>query len=75
MNQTDVMDAINKAFANLSDNQMIYDFWLSELYYPDGDFNMDNWNEQTLKLMEQDVMHQVQVNDAYIMENDYNDDI
>jgi hypothetical protein len=56
MNQTDVMDAINKAFANLSDNQMIYDFWLSELYYPDGDFNMDNWNEQTLKLMEQDVM-------------------
>jgi hypothetical protein len=56
MNQTDVMDAINKAFSNLSENQMIYDFWLSELYYPNGDFNMDNWNEQTLKLMEQDVM-------------------
>ena len=56
MNQTDVMDAINKAFANLSENQMIYDFWLSELYYPNNDFNMDNWNEQTLKLMEDDVM-------------------
>ena len=55
MNQTDVIDAINKAFANLSENQMIYDFWLSELYYPSGDFNLDNWNEHSLKLMQKDV--------------------
>jgi hypothetical protein len=55
MNQTDVMDAINKAFAKLSSNQMIYDFWLSELYYPSGDFHLDNWNEHSLKLMQKDV--------------------
>jgi hypothetical protein len=54
MNQ--ISDAINQAFGNLSEtNQMIYDYWISELYDEDGDLIESEWNETNLKLMETDV--------------------
>lgn len=63
MTQSEINDAINTAFFNLSTlNQMVYDYWLSELYtFEDGDYGdmiPEMWNEQTLNEMEKDVMEQ-----------------
>jgi hypothetical protein len=59
MTQTEINDAISLAFGNLADvNEMIYDYWISELYNNDGDLIDEMWNERTLKLMEDDVMQQ-----------------
>jgi hypothetical protein len=59
MTQTEINDAISLAFGNLADvNEMIYDYWISELYDDDGDLIDEMWNERTLKLMEDDVMQQ-----------------
>lgn len=57
MTQTDINNAISNAFLNLSElNQMVYDYWVSELYTVDGNFVEAEWNEQTLSEMEKDVM-------------------
>lgn len=54
-------DAISIAFYNLSQhNQMLYDYWLSELYDEEGEMILDQWNESNLELMEKDVMNQIQ---------------
>ena len=59
MTAKEIQDAINNAFSNLGElNAMLYDYWLSELYDDDGDFIVENWNEHTVKLMEDDVMNQ-----------------
>lgn len=51
-------DAISIAFYNLAQhNQMLYDYWLSELYDEEGNIIVDQWNASNLKLMEVDVMH------------------
>jgi hypothetical protein len=61
MTQADLNDAISIAFYNLSQsNQMLYDYWLFQLYDSDGDIIESEWNENTLKLMETDVMYQIQ---------------
>jgi hypothetical protein len=58
MTQTEINDAIAQAFLNLSEvNQMVYDYWISELYTVDGDFVEEKWNERTLYEMEKDVMY------------------
>ena len=50
-------EAISNAFSNLSRlNTKLYDHWIVVLYHPNGDMNDEEWNEQNLKLMEQDVM-------------------
>jgi hypothetical protein len=60
MNNTQLHEAISNAFYNLSQtNAALYDYWLSELYTPDGDLAHDKWNEDTLDLMETDVMMQL----------------
>jgi hypothetical protein len=60
MTQREINDAIALAFGNLAEtNQMIYDYWISELYDEDGDLVCDAWNAENLKLMEDDVMEQV----------------
>jgi hypothetical protein len=60
MTQAELNDAISLAFGNLAEtNQMIYDYWISELYDEDGDLVCDAWNAENLKLMEDDVMEQV----------------
>ena len=57
MTQTDINNAISNAFLNLSElNQMVYDYWVTELYTVDGNFVEAEWNEQTLSEMEKDVM-------------------
>jgi hypothetical protein len=63
MTQIEINDAINAAFFNLSTlNEMVYDYWLSELYHVDSDDYVDMipemWNETTLSEMEKDVMEQ-----------------
>ena len=50
-------DAISRAFSNLAEsNQMLYDYWISELYDEDGDFVLNKWNSETVKQMEMDVI-------------------
>jgi hypothetical protein len=78
MTQTDVNDAISKAFANLAfTNHNLYDYWISELYDVNNDeMIVEAWNEKNLKLMEDDVMREMLLNqpdEAYILENDYDD--
>ena len=74
MNKQQIFDAIASAFSSLSEtNQMLYDYWLSELYDEDGNLLDEEWNEDNLRIMENDVMHQ-KLMDSYVMENDYNDD-
>ena len=48
---------INESFNHLSQiNAMIYDYWISELYDEEGDVVWEMWNEETVKLMETDVL-------------------
>lgn len=59
MTTAELHDAISLAFYNLSQvNEMLYDYWLSELYDGEGDIISEQWNERNLKLMEDDVMNQ-----------------
>ena len=60
MTQPELYDAISIAFYNLAQvNQMIYDYWLMELYDGEGEIIAEQWTEENLKLMEKDVMNQI----------------
>lgn len=64
MTQVELNDAISLAFYNLSQvNQMIYDYWLFELYDENGEIIDERWNERNLLLMEEDVMNHTPVED------------
>jgi hypothetical protein len=64
MTQAELYDAISIAFYNLANsNQMLYDYWLTELYDEEGDIISEQWNDRNLKLMENDVMNQVLATD------------
>ena len=53
-------EAINNALNNLSNvNEMLCDYWISQLYNENDEPIQENWNERTLKLMEDDVMNQM----------------
>jgi hypothetical protein len=55
----ELMDAISLAFYNLSQtNAHLYDHWLFELYDHKGEMILNRWNEESLYLMEKDVMNQ-----------------
>lgn len=57
MTQIQVSDAISAAFANLSElSAQVYDYWITQLYDDKGDMIAEEWNEQTLNMMEDDVM-------------------
>jgi hypothetical protein len=59
MTQSELYDAIALAFYNLSQvNEMLYDYWLAELYDGEGEIISERWNERNLILMEDDVMNQ-----------------
>lgn len=52
-----INDAICLAFYNLSElSSQVYDYWLMKLYDEEGDMIAEEWNTQTLKWMEDDVM-------------------
>jgi len=66
MNATEIDNAINAAFGNLADlNEMLYDYWISELYDEEGDMVDAMWTEETVREMEKDVMMQHQAVDAF----------
>lgn len=49
-------DKISEAFNNLAHlSGQVYDYWISELYLGD-EMIVAMWNDETLNLMEQDVM-------------------
>lgn len=59
MTQPELYDAISIAFYNLAQvNQMLYDYWLMELYDGEGEIIAEQWTEENLNLMEKDVMNQ-----------------
>jgi len=59
MTKAELNDAISIAFYNLANsNQMLYDYWLLELYDEEGEIISEQWNDHNLKLMENDVMNQ-----------------
>jgi len=66
MNTAAIHNAISEAFGNLADlNEMLYDYWISELYDEEGDMVDEMWTEETVKEMEKDVMMQHQAVDAF----------
>lgn len=59
MNQVEVEVAIENALSNLYNlNEMIYDYWVSELYDTEEQRIDEKWNEEVLSTMELDVMQQ-----------------
>jgi hypothetical protein len=56
MSQQQINEAISSAFSNLAElSSQVYDYWISELYI--GYEMLDEmWSEDTLHLMEQDVL-------------------
>jgi len=66
MNSTEIDNAINAAFSNLSNlNEQLYDYWISELYDEEGDMLDEMWSEETVREMERDVLLQHQAVDAF----------
>lgn len=57
MPQEQLHRCIEQQLDNLASvNQMLFDFWLSELYEDDDEtMIVDKWNEQTLAQLETDV--------------------
>ena len=56
-------DSIIFALNILGDcNQMLHDFWVSELYDEDDDPITNVWNDATLAMIEKDVMMQIEAN-------------
>jgi hypothetical protein len=57
MTKVEISDAISAAFANLSElSAQVYDYWITQLYDENDDMIAEEWNEQTLNMMEDDVM-------------------
>jgi len=62
MNKTEIVAAIYQGLENLIDtNQMIHDYWVSELFTVEGDVIHEAWNADTLAMIEKDVMYQQMV--------------
>ena len=69
-----IMTAVQFTMMNLNDsiifalnilgdcNQMLHDFWVSELYDEDDDPITNVWNDATLAMIEKDVMMQIEAN-------------
>ena len=59
MNKSELTAAIYQGLENLIDtNQMIHDYWVSELFTDEGDVINEAWNADTLAMIEKDVMYQ-----------------
>jgi len=59
MNKSELTAAIYQGLENLIDsNQMLHDYWVSELFTDEGDVICEAWNGDTLALIEKDVMYQ-----------------
>ena len=59
MNKSELTAAIYQGLENLIDsNQMLHDYWVSELFTEYGDVINEAWNGDTLAMIEKDVMYQ-----------------
>ena len=59
MNKSELTAAIYQALESLIDtNQMLHDYWVSELFTVEGDVIHEAWNFDNLRLIENDVMYQ-----------------
>lgn len=59
MKKSELVAAIYQGLENLIEtNQMIHDYWVSELFTAEGDVITEMWNGDTLDMIEKDVMHQ-----------------
>ena len=59
MKKSELVAAIYQGLENLIEtNQMLHDFWVSELFTDEGDVIIEKWNGDTLAMIEKDVMHQ-----------------
>jgi len=59
MNKTELTAAIYQGLENLiNTNQMLHDYWVSELFTDEGDVINEAWNFDNLRLIENDVMYQ-----------------
>lgn len=59
MNKSELTAAIYQGLETLIDsNQMIHDFWVSELFTEEGDVIIEKWNGDTLAMIEKDIMYQ-----------------
>lgn len=58
MNKSELTAAIYQGLENLIDNQMLHDYWVSELFTVEGDVIHQMWNGDTLAMIEKDVMYQ-----------------
>ena len=59
MNKSELTAAIYQALESLIDtNEMIHDYWVSELFTVEGDVIHEAWNFDNLLLIENDVMYQ-----------------
>ena len=62
MNKSELTAAIYQGLESLIDtNQMIHDYWVSELFTVEGDVINEAWNGDTLAMIEKDVMYQQMV--------------
>ena len=62
MTQMEINDALMNALHQLYEtNEMLHDYWMSELWNEDGQSIGENWTEDNVRLMENDVMQQLQV--------------
>ncbi len=71
-----IKTAFETAINNLEQtNQMLCDYWLTELCDENGELIQEKMTEENLNLIEQDVMQQEldYPDDSYIMENDFAD--
>jgi hypothetical protein len=59
---SEIVTAIYQGLENLMDsNQMLHDYWVSELFTEFGDVRPDAWTANNLKLIEDDVMQQLSI--------------
>ena len=59
MKKSELVAAIYQGLENLIEsNQMLHDFWVSELFTAEGDVITEMWNGDTLDMIEKDVMYQ-----------------
>jgi len=59
MNKSELTAAIYQGLETLIDsNQMIHDFWVSELFTAEGDVIHKMWNGDTLAMIEKDLKYQ-----------------
>lgn len=60
MTKDEIVVGITDALCNLFNwNHQVFDYWISELYDVNENEIWDKWTENTLKLMETDVMYAI----------------